>query len=187
MSSAGACAVADFILITALAASFVVGVWRGALRQLLAIGGWLVTFVVAVQVRGPIADWLGPQQPQLSRPYVEMVAYLLAFCVLFVVLTVIIEAVGRRIDLSSRPLLDDIAGGVLGVVVAVLVVGSLIIIVDSYYGAGYPASPELDIVRSLYAGLISSNIGHALHEYLVPGLLALLSLLLPSDVVHPGS
>jgi hypothetical protein len=88
--------------------------------------------------------------------------------------------------LSRRQWVDDWLGGLLGVIVAILVVGSLMIIFDSYYTGGYPTSLEIYLVQVIHSGLMDSNIGQALHASLVPGLLAVGGLLLPANVVHPG-
>jgi uncharacterized membrane protein required for colicin V production len=178
--------VADVVLLVIFGGAFLVGAWRGALRQMLVIGAWLISFLAAAYLRDGVATWLAPQQPDLSWQYNEMVAFLLVFGFLFTLATVIIEFAGTRMDVSKRQWLDDGLGGVLGVCVAILVVGSVLIIFDSYYAGGYPVSLELTGLSEVHAGLTGSVIGQALHNSLVPGLLALGGLLLPANVVHPG-
>jgi uncharacterized membrane protein required for colicin V production len=180
------CAVADAVLLVVFGLAFVVGAWRGALRQLLVAGAWLVSFLAAAYLRDQVANWLSPQQPELSWQYTQMLSFLLVFGAMFGVLALIIEVTGTRMTLSRRQWVDDWLGGLLGVIVAILVVGSLMIIFDSYYTGGYPTSLEIYLVQVIHSGLMDSNIGQALHASLVPGLLAVGGLLLPANVVHPG-
>ncbi len=177
---------ADAGLLLVFGVAFVVGAWRGAVRQLLALGAWLVSFLAGAYLRDPVANWVAPQRPDFSWQYAEMLSFLLVFGAVFVVLVLIIEITGTRMDLSKRHWVDDGLGGLLALGIAVLVVGSLMIILDSYYAGGYPPSLELRVVQQLHAGLSDSLIGHALHDSLVPGLLAVGGLLLPANVVHPG-
>lgn len=181
-----ACAVADAVLLLVLGLAFVVGAWRGALRQLLVAAAWLVTFLAAAYLRDVVAKWISPQQPELSWQYVQMVAFLGTFTVLFAALALIIEISGMRINIFKRQWLDDGLGGMVAVGIAILVISSVMAIFDTYYAGNYPAGVELGIVEDVHFGLIGSVIGGALHNSLVPGLLAVGGLLLPSNVVHPG-
>jgi uncharacterized membrane protein required for colicin V production len=178
--------VADAVLLLVFGLAFVLGAWRGALRQLLLAAAWLLSFLSAAYLRDVVAKWISPQQSDLSFQYDQMVAFLATFIVLFAVLALIIEITGTRMNVFRRQWMDDWLGGLVAVGIAVLVIGSLMVIFDSYYAGNYPASVELGIVQSIHSGLIGSGIGGALHNSLVPGLLAVGGLLLPSNVVHPG-
>ncbi len=177
---------ADALLLLVFGLAFVVGAWRGTLRQLLVAAAWLLSFLAAAYLRDSVAHWLAPQQTDLSWQYIQMVAFLATFAVLFTVLALIVEITGTRMNVITLQWLDDWVGGVLAVGVAIMVVGSLMVIFDSYYAGSYPASVELGIVQDVHASLVGSVIGGALHNTLVPGLLAVGGLLLPSNVVHPG-
>jgi uncharacterized membrane protein required for colicin V production len=178
--------VADAVLLLVFGLAFMVGAWRGALRQLLVAAVWLLSFLSAAYLRDVVAGWIAPQQPNLSWQYVQMIAFLVTFTVLFTVLALIVEITGARMNVIKRQWLDDWLGGLLGVGIAVMVTGSLMIIFDSYYAGNYPVSAELGLVQDIHSGLIGSVIGGALHNSLVPSLLAVGGLLLPSNVVHPG-
>lgn len=177
---------ADALLLLVFGLAFVVGAWRGALRQLLVAAAWVLSFLAAAYLRDVVAGWLAPQQPDLSWQYVQMLAFLATFAVLFTALALIVEAAGTRINISKHQWLDDGLGGLLAVGVAIMVVGSLMVIFDSYYAGNFPVSMELGIVRDIHTDLSDSVIGAAVHDSLVPGLLAVGGILLPSNVVHPG-
>ena len=173
----------DLVLIVLFAGAFAMGYVRGGVRQLIALGAWLVAFVVAAFLRSPVGDWIAGQAPQFSREHVEMLAYLLVFVVLFGVALVVIEVGGRTVHLTERVIVDRFVGGLLALGLAVLAVGSVVIILDTYY-AMTPSrqAAELDIVRSLSDGLGRSAIINSLNTSLVPGLIALFGPLLPADV-----
>ncbi|MGI8928185.1 MAG: CvpA family protein [Candidatus Limnocylindrales bacterium] len=57
----------DVALVVLLAAGFLLGVFRGAVRQLIVLGSWLVAFILSVQLRGAIGAWFAARAPQYSR------------------------------------------------------------------------------------------------------------------------
>ena len=69
----------DVALLILLAAAFLLGVLRGAVRQLIVIGAWLVTFVVAAYLRPTVGDWIASNAPEYSRAHVEMLAFAASF------------------------------------------------------------------------------------------------------------
>jgi membrane protein required for colicin V production len=175
----------DLALLAFLAGAFALGYVRGGVRQLIALGAWLVAFVVAAFLRAPVADWIGAQAPQFSRDHVDMLAYLLLFLVLFGVALLVIEVGGKTLHLTERVIVDRFVGGLLALGVAVLTIGSLIVILDTYYRVGSgpgTAAAELGIVTDVANALDRSAIVRSLGGSLVPGLIALLGPLLPADV-----
>jgi colicin V production protein len=154
-------------------------------RQLIALGAWLVSFIVAAYLRGPLGDWIAAQGGGYSRAYVEMLAFGIAFVVLFALAVVVIEIGGSTIQLTQRVALDQVLGGFLALGVGLLVIGALLIVLDGYYiYAGGPAvgAPDIDFVRALHAALDRSAIVQSLRGSLVPGLISLLGPLLPADI-----
>jgi uncharacterized membrane protein required for colicin V production len=176
----------DVALVVLLAAGFLLGYLRGAIRQLIVVGAWLVVFVVSAHVRGPIGDWIASQGPQYSREHVDMLAFLAAFLILFAVAVVIIEIGGTRIHLTKRVSVDEILGGFLALGATLLLIAAVAIALDSYYGAGPgdlpPGTTELDLARQLNQAFDRSAIVGFMHVSLIPGLMALLGPLLPADI-----
>jgi membrane protein required for colicin V production len=73
----------DYVVIGVFAASIVVGAWRGMVREVLSILGWMIAFLAANLLAGP----LGPAMPQaIPSPELRVAAAYLA--VFFVSLTV---------------------------------------------------------------------------------------------------
>jgi uncharacterized membrane protein required for colicin V production len=173
----------DVILVVFFAAAFLLGVLRGAVRQLIVLGAWLITFLVSAYLRPVVGDWIASNRGDLSREYVDMTAWLLTFLVLFALAVAVIEIGGSTIRLTQRVAIDEVVGGFLALGVALLTVASVVIILDSFYaGTPTPGAPEIDVVHQLQSALGRSAIIHQMHESLIPGLVALLGPLLPQSV-----
>jgi membrane protein required for colicin V production len=187
-TSEGASAVlADVAIILFLVACVLIGFFRGALRQVLALGAWLVAFVVADQARSFISDWLRGQEPDFNAQYADMLAFLVGFVVLFLVALAVIELSGRTVDLSHRPIVEETVGGLLMLFVGLLALSGVLIALGTFYAqptGGFTA--EVELVRQLNAALSGSQIVHALNEWVVPGIQSLLGPLLQPDARHFG-
>jgi uncharacterized membrane protein required for colicin V production len=175
--------VIDIALGAFFVGAFLLGMLRGAVRQLMAFGAWLVTFVVAAYVRDPLGNWYLGQQPQLSVHYAHMVAFLASFVVLFAVAVLVIEVTGANVHLIRALWGERLLGGLLALGVAVLAVASAMITLDSYYAVSQPVGEaELGPVRALVDALQVSAVSHSLHGSFIRGLITLLGPLLPGDV-----
>jgi len=173
--------VVDIALVVLFASAFLLGVFRGALRQLISLGAWLVTFLLAAYVRQPIGDWIAGQTGY-SREYVDMLGFGLAFIALFGLALIVIQIGGRTVELIARPGFDELLGGLLALAWAVMAVTSLLIALDTYYANPSPNSGEMAFVRDLVIGLRESSIASGLERSAVPGLVSLLGPLLPAEV-----
>ena len=173
----------DVALLILLAAGFLLGVLRGAVRQLIVLGAWLVTFIVAAYLRPTVGDWIALNAGEYSRAHVDMLAFAGSFLVLLTLAVLVIEIGGRTVQLTQRVAVDEILGGFLALGATILVIGSFAIIFDTYYATGPSlANAELDIARQLNAAFGRSAIIRAMHDSLIPGLVALLGPVLPPDI-----
>ncbi len=91
------------IVVAARRRASLLGVVRGAVRQLIVLGAWLVAFLVAPYLRPLVGDWIMSNAPDYSREYVDMLAFLASFLVLFLLALVVIEIGGRTVQLSAAP------------------------------------------------------------------------------------
>ncbi len=174
---------ADVGIVLFLIGCLVIGLFRGALSQLIALGAWLVAFVVAAQARGFLADWLLSQEPDFSDQYASMLGFLIGFAILFVAALALIELSGRTVTLSSRPIVEEVVGGGLLLIVGLLAVTGLLIALGTYYSsAPHGFTAEVDLVRRLSDALNESTIAKALTDTLMPAIQVLLGPLLPPDV-----
>lgn len=118
----------DYAVIGVFAASLVLGAWRGLVREVLSILGWVIAFLAANLFAGP----LGPAMPQaIPSPELRVAA---AYLVVFVgslvatslvglLLSKIVKAVGLGGTDRMLGALFGIARGLLIVVAAALLAG----------------------------------------------------------------
>lgn len=174
---------ADVAIVLFLIGCLLIGVFRGALCQLLALGAWLIALVVAAQARGFLGDWLRAQEPDFSLQYANMLGFVIGFAVIVVAALVIVELSGRTITISDRPIVEEIVGGGIMLFVGVLAVTGLLMALGTYYSSAPRGfSAEVDLVSRLFGALHDSTIGRALHDTLMPAIQTLLGPLLPPDV-----
>lgn len=173
----------DIVLIALLGAGFLLGYFRGAVRQLLTLGAWLVAFLLAAHARPVAADWLAAQWREYSLPYVEMLAFGILFAALVAVGLALAQFTGGRITLTRHEWIDDILGGLLGMGIVALTTASVYVILATIYGgAAVVTEEDVGWLRELHAALGDSAIVNQLRQSLLPGLGSILSPLLPPDV-----
>jgi len=172
----------DVVLVVLLVAGFLLGFVRGAVRQLIVLGAWLVAFLIAPYLRPLVGDWILANTAAYSREYVDMLAFLASFAVLFLLALVVIEIGGHTVQLSQRPAVDETLGGFLMLGATLLSIAAIVIALDSYYLNPVVGAAEQPIVHDIHAALERSAIVAAMHNALIPGLTAILGPLLPADI-----
>ena len=178
----------DIVLLFLFAGAFLVGFFQGLVRQLVGIFVWFMSFLLAANARDPLADWLDGYWTQYSDDYVKMLAFGILYIVFLVAGNIGVQIAMKRMPLfANMSFVDELLGGALGVVLAILIVAGGVIAIDSYYAGARPdGSPEVGWVGDLEAGFDESAIVSGLRGSLTPGLVAVLGPLVPTDV-RPGS
>lgn len=110
----------DYAVLAVVAASVLLGLWRGVVSEILALVAWVAAFLAARAEAAEVANWLAAQiaDPalRLAAAYVLVVLAVLAvFSLLRLVLKLLLRAVGLG-------LLDRLLGGAFGALRGVLVV-----------------------------------------------------------------
>lgn len=117
----------DWVFVAVLAASFVVGAWRGLVYEVLSVLGWVAAFVVA--------QWLAPQAAALLpiERAPEAGRYAVGFVAVFILVVFaggllawltkkLVDSVGLRpIDRGLGALFGLLRGAVLLLVVAIVI------------------------------------------------------------------
>jgi len=126
----------DYAVLTVIAASVLLGLWRGVVSEILALAAWVAAFFVARAEASVVADWLTGQiaEPgmRLAAAYVLIfVGVLLLFAIARMLISLMLKAVGLG-------LLDRLLGAAFGVLRGVLVVWVAVLV------AGMTPLPKAD-------------------------------------------
>jgi len=175
---------ADLALMVALFGFFILGVIQGTIRTILTIISLVFAFLLAANLRGPLGDGLANNWHQFPVGYNRMLAFLMLFVVFSVGFLVLILGFYKRTELSAaHPALEDLMGGLLGLLMGLVLLGVVVAIMGSYLLPGQ-FKGELDYVRQFHDTLLyGSNIGAAFRGTVMPFVLHALAPLLPGDLV----
>ncbi|MFI5258172.1 MAG: CvpA family protein [Candidatus Limnocylindrales bacterium] len=167
-----------------LCAFFFMGVMQGAIRRILGIFSILFAFLVAANVRDSLGDFLAQNWTQFDLGYNRLIAFGVVFVVGSVALSILIQGFYKRTDISAEhPIVDDIVGGLLGLLQGFLLLTLAVVIFNSYT-LPVPQSGDVTQLRQAQDLLIhQSHIAGAIKDIVVPPFVHILSALLPSDLV----
>lgn len=173
----------DVVLLVLLLAVFVLGYFQGTIRQLLGIAAWLLSFLFAANLQQQLGEFFSRYWTNLPPGYSRMIAFGIIFFAFFIIANIIIQLFYRRTPIHSRlTFVDEVIGGLLGAALYLLVLATVIIILDSFYGRGSIGGGDIKWMRDLHRVLLESNVGAWLLNSLIPGLLAIFSVFLPQEV-----
>jgi membrane protein required for colicin V production len=110
----------DYAVLTVLAVSVGLGLWRGVVGELLALAAWVVAFLAAkagaAEVAGFFTPWLPEPGMRMAAAYVAIVlGVLIVFAIGRRIVALLLRAVGLG-------LLDRLLGGAFGVLRGAMVV-----------------------------------------------------------------
>jgi len=181
----------DLVIFLALLAMFVVGYAQGVIRRLLGIAAILFALVLGSYLRAPLGAYLANEWTSIDDTYSFMVAFGAVFLAAAVTLSLGIQITYRPAPLFQRyPVLDEILGGLLGVLEGGILLVVLLLITDPYFRgtAGQVAAVgEFPLFRVLHDGVNDSLTAKYLRDQLIPNILAVLGFLFPHDVVETFS
>lgn len=175
----------DLVVFLALLAMFIVGYAQGIMRRLLGIVAILFSLGIAAQLRAPLGDYLA-QQWTASRPeYSWMIAFGAIFLGAAIALSLGIQFSYRPAPIINRyPVLDEILGGVLGVLEGLIILAAILIIIDPYFSA-FPAQPgaEFAPLRGLSDFIDNAISAQVMRDHVIPSVLSWVGFLFPKDVI----
>jgi uncharacterized membrane protein required for colicin V production len=177
----------DVVAFLFLVGWFIVGYFQGLTRRIFGLVALLFALLVAAQLRGSLGAYLAGEWRTAPAEYSYMVAFGALFLALWIAISIGIQLVYRPAPLLPRyPVVDEILGGVLGVVEGGLLLMVVLLVTDPYFSsaAGRVAAPgEFSPLRSLHGLLDDSLTAAWFRDALIPNLLAVLGFLFPRDVV----
>ncbi|MET1231675.1 MAG: CvpA family protein [Candidatus Limnocylindrales bacterium] len=173
---------ADLALLLIYAGVFVLGFFQGGTRALLGLLAWLFAFVIGVTVWQPLGEWLNGSWTLYTLVYNQMLAFLIGFIVALVIGAIVIVTFTKRSPLLPRwPFADEVLGGVLFVVLALLITGSVMLAFDTSYPMGVSSRADVPWLTSIAESLQASVIGGWINATIVPFLLTVFGPIIPDE------
>ena len=177
----------DLVILLALLAMFVVGYAQGVVRRLLGIGAILFSLFLAAQLRQPVGEYLANQWGTIAQTYSYMVGFGAVFVAAAVTISLGIQLTYRPAPLFHRyPVLDEILGGLLGVLEGIIILIAILLILDPHYTLATTQQSvgvgEFTLLRDLHKLLDDSLTAEILRNNVIPVLLSVLGFLFPQDV-----
>jgi len=177
----------DIVVVLALLGMFIVGYAQGVVRRLLGIAAILFAIVFGAYLRAPLGAYLADQWTTIDERYSFMVAFGGAFAATAIALSIGIQMTYRPAPLFQKyPVLDEILGGLLGVLEGVIILTAIVLILDPYFTqpeiretAGFG---EFGLLRMLFTFFDQSLTGDILRHSVIPAILAVFGFLFPQDV-----
>ncbi len=148
----------DYAVAGVFVVSLVVGAWRGLVREVLSILGWVIAFLAASLLAGP----LGPAMPDaIPSPELRIAA---AYVAVFVGAVVVTALVGLLLSKIVRAAglggVDRLLGALFGVARAVLIVVAAALL------AGLTSAPRQSFWRDSASGPLLVHAAQALKPLL---------------------
>ena len=173
----------DLGLVIGLGVFFFLGVMQGAIRRLIGIGSMLFAFVIAANVRDSVGDFLAKNWTQFDLGYNRLLAFVIVFVVVAVVSTILTQGFYKRTDISAEhPIVDDIFGGLLGLLQGFMLLLFVVIILNSY-PLPKAHSGDVTFLRDAQNMVVNqSHIADWVRHLLAPTFLRILGPLVPSDL-----
>ena len=163
---------------------FVLGYVQGTIRRVLGIASIVFSFLLASQLRDSLGSFLASSWTQWPREYDYMLAFGFLFVLGGVVFTIVIQAFYKHTPLSdSHPVLDELVGGLLGIVEALLMIGAGIVVLDSFFRAQVTIGDnQIRILKDLYGAVDASGTARVFRDTLLPMFITIAGPLVPADI-----
>ena len=175
----------DLVVFAYLFGWFVLGFAQGAVRRLVGILTITFSFFLAAQVNVYLGQFLAEHWTQFPKGYSEMVGFGTLFVAGVVAFALIVQGTYKRVAVfAAHPIIDEVLGGVLGLIEGGLLLMFVVIILGQFFilGSGTPDPSELPLLRPAWDAINGSATGHLLHEQLIPSFVVLTSFLLPEAI-----
>jgi uncharacterized membrane protein required for colicin V production len=177
----------DLVIFLALLAMFIVGYAQGVIRRLLGIAAITFSIILGAQMRQPLGEYLSREWTTIAPEYSYMVAFGAVFVAAAVTLSIGIQITYRPAPLFYRyPVLDEIVGGLLGVVEGFLILIAILLITDPYFTQDafreHGGIGEFGLLRSIHGWLDPTLTADVLRHNVIPIVLAVLGVLFPADI-----
>lgn len=175
----------DLVVILFLVGMFVLGFIQGSIRRVVGILCMTFSFFIAALLSVPVGEFLAENWTNYPTEYSVMLGFLALFVAAVIALFLLVQGTYQKTQLfASHPVIDEVLGGVLGVVQGLLLLLFLTIILDQYfkYVPTAASTAELPLLRPVWEAINLSGIGAAFHQTVIPSFLGLVGFLVPDYI-----
>jgi uncharacterized membrane protein required for colicin V production len=175
----------DLLVVLVMFALFILGFIQGTIRRLLGIASILFSFLLAAQLREPLGGYLAANWRQFPAEYAVMLGFGFVFVLGVLVFSLLIQSRYTKVPLFEKyTAVDEVLGGVLGIVQGTVLLGAGIVILDSFFQipAIGVSNAELPFLRSIYLAYDGSGTAELFRFTLIPSFLAVTGPLVPPAV-----
>ena len=191
LGALGGIALADWLSSILFLAFFVLGFAQGTIRRLIGIASIVFSFLLAANLAEPLGNFLKANWTTQNPEYSYMVGFLTVFVAASVAFALVVQGFYKPQALFEKArFVDELIGGVLGVIQAGIILGALVVILDSYYRLNAPPrDTELQFLRDFWTFLDSSQIVDFFRATLIPLFFTLFGFLVPDKIeaMYPKS
>lgn len=175
----------DLLLFLYFIGFFVLGFAQGTIRRLIGIGSILFSFFLASQLYEPLGSFLAANWTQFPKEYSYMIGYLTIFVAASVAFAIVAQGWYKPQPLFHKArFVDELLGGILGVVQAGLILGCLIVILSTFYliPTIAPDPDEVGFLREFWKALETSQIVDYFQVTLIPLFFSVAGFLIPDSI-----
>ncbi len=148
----------DYAVLGVIAVSVVWGAWRGIVREVLALAGWVIAFLAANLLAGPLGEALPDAIP--TPELRVLAAFLAVFIGTLMVTSLVALLLSRLVKAVGLGGIDALLGGVFGVARAALIVLAAALL------AGLTSAPRQPFWRDSASGEPMARAALALRPWL---------------------
>ncbi len=175
----------DLLVVLFLGGMFVLGFVQGTIRRLLGLASMLFSFLLAANLRDSLGNFLAGEWNQFPDEYAVMIGFGTVFVAATIAFTLVIQGFYHHQPLFEKAtFVDEVIGGLLGILQGVFLIGFIIVILDSFFAiTTIPESgSELPFLRGFHEFLDDSTTAEIFRSRFIPGFYNLFGILIPDDL-----
>jgi membrane protein required for colicin V production len=150
----------DYVVLGVFVLSIGWGVWRGLVREVMALVGWVIAFLAANLFAAPLADYMPVARPE----YKSLAAFVAIFFVTLVICTLGAAWLAKVLHAAGLGSIDRVFGALFGLLRALIIVLAAAIVV------GFTNIPKHAAWRDSLSGAQLAAAATALKPWLPPAL-----------------
>jgi cytochrome c biogenesis protein CcdA len=145
----------------------------------------MFSVLLAANLRDPLGSFLAANWTQFPREYAYMLGFLIVFLTAWIGFTVAIQTFYTTQPLWEKyRFVDEVIGGILGVIEAGLLLVIAIVILDSFFLVPgiQESGNELHFIRDFWNAMNEAQVTAFFRDNIVPVFFAIFGIFIPDDI-----